>query len=216
MKLNDEMPQEYKNGFATFHGHKFIVTPDVLVPRIDTEEILDLIPKVPGKMFADVGCGSGCIGISISLEIPKSTVYLSDSSSKALEIAKKNAKSNNCIFLKSDLMTNYPKNVLFDVIIANLPYVPTDRIPTLQSSVKDYEPHSALDGGPGGAVLINKLLNQLPHHLKQNGFAILEIDDTHTLKTFSIPEGFEGAIKKDIFNRNRFLLIRKKSMGQIL
>ena len=91
--------------------------------------------------------------------------------------------------------------------MANLPYIPSRRISKLDSSVKDYEPHLALDGGPNGAILINQLLSQLPTHLKPGGLAILEIDDTHTLKKFQIPNSMSAEIIKDQFGRNRFLIV---------
>lgn len=215
MNKNSQKPKEYKQSWAMFYGRRFFVNHNVLIPRIETEEIISMVPEKKGTLIADVGCGSGCLGLTLALKSPSSTVYLSDISKKALAVAKQNNSSQNTRFLVSNLFDSFPK-VLFDTIVANLPYIPTARIPTLDSSVKDFEPHQALDGGPEGATLINKLLGQLPSHLKSTGLAIFEIDDTHTLKNFSIPEGFEGAIKNDKFSRNRFLLIHKKSMGQIL
>ena len=207
-------PQQYKQGFAVFCGRKFLVTPDVLIPRIETEEIVRHCEEFATKQssfIADIGTGSGCLGITLSLKLPDSTVYLSDISEKALVIAKKNNRTDNTKFLISSLLNNYPKDLLFDVIVANLPYIPTDRIPTLDSSVKDFEPILALDGGPQGTTIINRLLQQLPRRLKNSGLAILEIDDTHTLQKFQIPNSMIGEVKKDQFNRNRFLLIRNKS-----
>lgn len=211
MNLNDEKPIEYKEGFAMFYGRKFVVDQNVLIPRVETQEIIQLVPQNPDQIIADIGCGSGCLGITLALELPDSTVYLSDISEKVLEIAKSNNRSTNTKYLISDLFDNYPKDLLFDIVVANLPYIPTNRIPTLDSSVRDFEPHQALDGGPEGTTIINKLLQQLPDHLKSNGVSILEIDDTHTLEKFQIPNSMTGEIKKDQFNRNRFLLIRKKS-----
>lgn len=210
MDLNDEKPQEYKKGFAMFCGKKFIVSPAVLIPRIETEEIIDIVTEchpelVSGSHIADVGTGSGCIGITLANKFPKATVYLSDLDEKALDVARRN--STNQIILKSDLLENYPKDVFFDVIVANLPYIPTRRIKNLQPSVKDFEPHIALDGGLKGVTLINRLISQLPKHLKKGGMAILEIDDTHTLKSFKIPKNFSGEIKKDQFGKNRFLIL---------
>lgn len=211
MNINDEMPEEYKKGLAFFYKRDFIVTPTVLIPRIETAEIVYMVPDLPKMIIADVGCGSGCIGISLAEKFPNSTVYISDISEKVLAVAKRNIKTKNIVDLRSNLLSDYPANLLFDAILANLPYIPSGRIPTLQSSVKDYEPLEALDGGPKGTTVINRLLSQVPDHLKLDGLAILEVDDTHTLKSFILPEGFAGEIKKDQFNRNRFLLIRRKS-----
>ena len=217
MDLNDEKPEEYKQGFAVFCGQKFFVSPDVLIPRIETEEIIDIVAKchpelVSGSHIADVGTGSGCIGITLAQKFPKATVYLSDLDEKALKISRKNAKSKNVKFLKSDLLENYPKDFFFDIIVSNLPYIPTGRIKNLQASVKNFEPYIALDGGIDGTIIINKLLAQIPFHLKTAGFAILEIDDSHTLKSFEIPKNFSGEIKKDLLGRNRFLILNSHIM----
>lgn len=204
------MPSEYITKKAIFCGREFFVSPDVLIPRIETEEIIDLVlrhsARVQNLLIADVGTGCGCVGITLANKFPEAVVYLSDISDKALEIARRNA--NQEIILKSDLLENYPE-ILFDVIVANLPYIPTKRIPRLLASVRKYEPHLALDGGPKGTTIINRLLAQLPKHLKPGGLAILEIDDTHTLKSFKLPKDFKGEIKKDQFGRNRFLIIKK-------
>ncbi len=200
------IPDEYVTGTAKFCGRDFIVSPDVLIPRVETEEMIDIVchSGLDPESIADVGCGSGCIGITLASKFPDATVYLSDISDKALAIAKKN--STNQIILKSDLLKNYP-NILFHVIVANLPYIPTKRIPRLLAAVRKYEPNLALDGGPKGVTIINRLLSQLPKYLKPTGIAILEIDDTHTLKSFNIPKNFKAEIKKDQFGRNRFLVL---------
>lgn len=158
----------------------------------------------PSKLIADVGTGCGCIGITLARKYPDATVYLSDISDKALAVANRN--STGQILLKSDLLESYPK-ILFDVIVANLPYVPTKRLPRLPAAVRKYEPHLALDGGPDGTKLINRLITQLPKHLKKGGLAILEIDDTHTLRKFQIPNSMTGETKKDKYGRNRFLIL---------
>ena len=200
------IPDEYVLGKAKFYGQDFFVSPDVLIPRVETEEIIDIVCHPAGwrGLIADVGTGSGCIGITLGHKFPQATVYLSDISDKALEIARKNATQE--IILKSNLLENYP-DILFDVIVANLPYIPTKRILRLLAAVRKYEPILALDGGPKGTTIINRLLSQLPKYLKPTGIAILEIDDTHTLKSFKIPKVFKAEIKKDQFGRNRFLIL---------
>jgi len=189
------------------------VDQDVLIPRVETEEIVKLVLNFCKKnkrlITADVGCGCGCLGITLALGLTESQIFLSDISDAALGVARKNADGiSNVKFLKSDLLENYPNDVFFDVVVANLPYIPTERIPHLQSSVKDFEPHVALDGGPSGTTIINKFLQQLSTHLKSNGFAVLEIDNTHRLKDFYKITRKKMEIKKDQFGRNRFLVIQ--------
>lgn len=205
-----EKPLEYITGFADFYKRRFIVSQDILIPRIETEEIIKIVLDhyQPEKEYiiADVGTGSGCIGITLALELPNSKIYLSDISPKALKIASKNAHKHLTSFppiFLSNLLSDYPSDLLFDVIVANLPYIPTTRIPKLPKSVRNFEPKIALDGGPDGLKLINKLITQLPLHLKPNGLAILEIDDTHK-KFFPNYE-----VKKDQFGRDRFLIFKK-------
>ncbi len=93
-------------------------------------------------------------------------------------------------------------------MIANLPYIPSSRLDKLPSSVKDYEPHAALDGGPKGTILIQKLIDELPKRLNPDGLAILEIDETHTLRSFEVPKALEAKIEKDQFEKNRFLTLK--------
>ena len=221
MHVYNQKPSEYASGKAKFYGRDFIVNPEVLIPRIETEQMVDEVLKYcesdKNYTIADVGCGSGCLGITLFLELQKrninSTVYLSDISNRALEVAHFNDiyHHSEAKFLFSDLLTNFPTRLLFDVIVANLPYIPTGRISQLPGSVKNFEPKLALDGGPKGVTLINKLLRQLSDHLKPNGLALLEIDDTHKLSSFKIPKVFRGKILKDRFNKTRFLKIEYQS-----
>lgn len=207
----DQKPPEYVQRSAPFYDREFIVSQEVLIPRLETEEIVDLVSQHcwtdKSYLMADVGTGSGCLGITLAEKFPKSEVYISDVSEPAIAIAKKNVRTENIVVLKSDLLVNFPTGLLFDVIVANLPYIPSDRIAELPGSVKNFEPVLALDGGPIGVTVINRFLRQLPKHLKSDGLAILEIDDTHTLKSFEIPKNLKGEIKKDRFGRNRFLFL---------
>lgn len=221
-----EIPVEYITGFCQFYGHEFVINKNTLISRIETEELMEIALKICPKkkkiLIADVGTGNGCIGISLFLELKKlgigSEAYLSDISEEALEVARENIvrlisqkggsleetphEAKVCL-IKSDLMSDYPKNLKFDLIVANLPYIPSARMEKLPESVKNYEPRLALDGGKDGLVLIKKLLKQLPQRLDKNGVAILEIDETHRLEDFRV-----GEIKKDQFGKNRFLVLR--------
>jgi len=92
--------------------------------------------------------------------------------------------------------------------LANLPYIPTKNINTLDSSVRDFEPKTALDGGPKGNLYINALLDKLPTFLNEEGIAILEIDDTHTIDSFTIPKPLSASITNDCFDKPRFLIVK--------
>lgn len=216
----DTTPDQYKKNKAEFCGHFFYVDNRVLIPRIESEEIVSIsLNHLENKstshpVIADIGTGSGCLGISLVYELQKKqlpyTIFLSDISKDALQVAIKNVENilenpSNIYFEQSDLLLHLPQTK-FDIILANLPYIPSKNIETLDPSVKDHEPHLALNGGPDGTTLINKLISQLPNYLSPNGLAVLEFDDTHTKESFHIPKNLSWEIRKDCFGIDRFLL----------
>lgn len=231
----DYRPVEYITGQVEFFDRVFHVTPDVLIPRVETEELVNLardqvaaLPHSQPLSIADVGTGSGAIGLTLHLELSElqvtHTMVLSDISEKALKIARENEKqlvnqasllnlSGNLQFLVSDLLAQYPPDLRFDLIIANLPYIPSDRIHTLESSVKDYEPAIALDGGEDGLQYIQELLTQAPAYLKPQGAILLEVDYTHTeevLRHIVDPTTYTLRTVFDSFSRNRFAVITRQ------
>lgn len=233
IKKYDETPVEYITGHAEFFGRDFLVDKHTLIPRIETEELvsLALAQLLPFTNYhlpitiCDIGTGSGCIGLSIALELEKQGIpaelYLSDISADTLSVAKQNTehllrkvgpsgkdRPLEAQLFKSDLFDSYPINLKFDLITANLPYIPTARLKALAPSVKNYEPLSALDGGPDGLTLIKRLLHQLPSRLKDNGVAILEVDETHKLEDFKEFIDLKIELKKDQFGKKRFVVIR--------
>lgn len=226
-----EMPVEYITRSAPFCGHEFTLSRDVLIPRIETEQLVSLaqeqvlqlpVFQMNGMVvLADIGTGSGAIGVSLShilstLNVNHTMVY-SDISQSALKTSQTNAASLlpdtyshtvKSFFVHSDLLADIPRGVMFDVIVANLPYIPSSRISSLHESVKDYEPHLALDGGPDGLDLIHALLHQAKDRLKPSGVILLEIDHTHTQNSFKdFAEIYSFDILQDDAGLNRFLLI---------
>ncbi len=214
------IPVEYITEKALFYNRYFKVNKNVLIPRIETEEIVSIVIKNIKKKknikFADVGTGSGAIGITLFLELSKTkkvTGYLSDISDKALKVAQENVngllktekrKDHNLHVLKSDLFNNFPESLKnrLDLIVANLPYIPKDRISKLPKSVKNYEPYLALNGGEDGLALIKKFLKKAQLYLASNGIMILEVDDTH-IKPIAV-KGFKVKIKNDVNKKLRF------------
>jgi len=175
-KRSQRIPLAYLFGYKEFYGRKFHVNKHTLIPRPESEDIINLLKdyKIPGKIkLADVGTGSGCIGIAAKLENPELDITLIDISQEALEIAKKNASSLavKVSFICSDLLTNYLDRP--DIIIANLPYVDKtwDRSPET-----DYEPSLALFADDNGLQLIKALLIQASDKLERGGIIILEAD----------------------------------------
>lgn len=171
------IPIAYLTGVKEFYGRDFIVTSDVLIPRPETETLIDLLKKyIQGGDAIDVGCGSGCIGITAALEIHGLTVTLSDISQAALDVTKQNSDNlrAHVSFVQSDLLRNPSlARSKYDVIIANLPYVDTrwERSPET-----DHEPSLALFADNNGLQLIYNLIDQASSHLKTNGYVLLEAD----------------------------------------
>lgn len=207
-RLSNEEPWEYIRGYTYFKGSKIFVNEDVLIPRIETEQIVDIAKDYIKKDFQifDIGTGSGCIAIALSKTF-RNDIFAVDVEKKALEIAKKNIKLNNSKNIKTInanlLDFNFDVN-LPTIIIANLPYLPTKNIGKLQDSVKKYEPISALDGGGKGHEIYTKLLKQARDKKVNLKFCIFEIDSS--ISKYFKENNFE--IHKDIFGRERFAIIR--------
>ena len=244
-------PIQYQKGYVEFYKLRFKVTPAVLIPRPETELLVDYVLNFVCQLrptpynlqpitILDLGTGSGNIAISIAknLDIYLPTCYLptcqvgariiaTDISVKALKVARQNAKlhgvENKIIFIKSNLLSafhsntaQYQSNNNPDIIVTNLPYIPSARIPYLDSSVKDFEPHVALDGGEDGFELYRKLFQQISDLATQHRrllpmLIIGEIDYTHgELATMEAQKYFPKAeieVKTDLAHKQRILLI---------
>ncbi len=221
--LQTATPVEYLVGRAQFRGLNFFVDNSTLIPRLETEQLVDLALENIFKNYspnqkiiiADICTGSGCIGVSLALELIKKNqdfhLYFSDISKTALAVAQKNFNyflpdhSHLATFLLSDLFSQFPKNVSLDLVISNPPYIPTKRIKTLDNSVKNYEPLIALDGGDDGLFLINKIIANLPKIQNNKVNALIELDENHTISQIKKSEGLNPSLIKDSFGKNRFL-----------
>lgn len=232
--VEHDIPVGYITNKVEFHGRIFNLSRDTLIPRHETEELIDLaisnFQTPPLKItFADIGTGSGAIGITFAAELGVRNItysaFLSDISEGALQITKSNAKElldykesvettidseGEIKIFKADLLQGYPKNIKLDVIFANLPYIPSGRLPGLDNSVKNYEPHSALDGGPDGLKYIRELLNQSPEFLSPNGIVLLEVDDSHT-NASDFYNKWDITIIQDSNKKNRFWLCKLRN-----
>ena len=216
-------PIQYKRGWVEFYKLKFKVTHDVLIPRPETEllveEVLEYTKSHPNITVLDIGTGAGNIAISIAKILPNANIIATDVSKKALNIARQNAKfhgvENQIDFVESDLLNSI---CCFDeleedlVIVTNLPYIPSARIPYLDSSVKDFEPHVALDGGEDGFGLYRKLFTQIKEKRGNPKLLIGEIDYTHgEIAADEARKYFPEAsveVKTDLAHKQRILSIK--------
>lgn len=158
-------PLPYILGFKEFYGRNFYVDQNVFIPRHDTEEMVELVLKFArGKklLVAEVGTGSGAISITLAKEAPHLQIIAGDISPQALRIAQKNSRlrgiEGKINFFESDLLTNTQEEI--DLVVANLPYIPTTNWEKLPSEIKDFEPRLALDSGKSAMTLYEKLFTQ--------------------------------------------------------
>ena len=215
-RLNRE-PVAYLMGTREFYGLPIAVGPGVLIPRPETEtvveETLRLVESVASPVLADVGCGSGAIAVALAVARPEAVVYALDLARRALELTTLNAESHGVSsrvrVLESDLLAALPCPV--HVVAANLPYVMSDEIPLLEPEVSRYEPREALDGGADGLALIRRLLAEADGHLLPGGALVLEMDPRQTAAAGDAATAcFAGArirAARDLAGRERVLVV---------
>ena len=180
----ERRPLAYITGAREFYRLEFRVTPDVLIPRPESELLVDTAldhlrkSRVRGARLADVGAGSGALGIAIAHHRRGARLVATDISAAALGVARENARRllrrASAEFVQGDLLT--PLNGLFHCIVANLPYIPEERLARLEPEVAEHEPRQALTPGTAGTELQLRLLTQLRPRLAPNGIAVLELD----------------------------------------
>lgn len=213
-------PVQYVTGTELFNGRYFKVTPDVLIPRPETEEMVRFVSanlSSNPKAILDLCTGSGCIAISLALDFPKAEVWATDVSEKALVVARENALSYNVDihFLESDLLQkNTPANGLeFDLVISNPPYIPNVEIGITDSNVKDFEPHLALFVfGDDPLLFYKRIAEESSGLLKIGGMCLVEINRNYGNEVQAIFNefGFENIkLLKDISGNERFVMANK-------
>lgn len=219
-------PVQYIVGTQEFMGLRFNVDRRVLIPRQDTEllveEAIEELQKMKkpmgGLQVLDLCCGSGAVGVSLSYYVPKLSITAADISKGALEVAKGNAagypSSKNIEFIQSDLFGAFRKTrrgegkKKFDLILANPPYIRSDVIPTLQREVAAHEPILALDGGESGLDFYIRILKEAPCHLKKNGLLMLEIGHDQADAVCALAQedgGFRAEVRKDLAGHDRMV-----------
>ena len=215
-------PLQYITGVQDFFGREFRVTPDVLIPRPETELLveaaIELVGKASEPFICDVGTGSGCIAVTLLCELRAARAVAVDKSSAALEIAKLNAR-NHAVLDRMDSAISDCFSALdageyqFDMVVSNPPYVSEKMMAGLQREVRDHEPLVALSPGPDGLSVIRRLILEAPAFLKDKGYLIMEIgfDQGETVKDL-VDEGVWDLreIRPDLQSIPRIVVLQKK------
>ncbi len=211
-KRAERVPLQYITGEQEFMGLTFHVNSNVLIPRQDTETLVEEALKVvrPGMKIMDMCTGSGCVLISILKNAHDIEGIGYDISKQAINVAKENAKLNEvpAVFERSDLFEDVVEND-FDVIVSNPPYIPTDVIATLMPEVAEFEPREALDGKGDGLYFYSKILEQCKNYMKPDGYVLFEIGCTQgdSVSTMMRLAGFsEVHVIKDLARNDRVVM----------
>ncbi|MEZ4842246.1 MAG: peptide chain release factor N(5)-glutamine methyltransferase [Flavobacteriaceae bacterium] len=221
-ELKTEKPIQYIIGSTKFYGLPFTVNENTLIPRPETEELVDWIVKDAQKTnlqpttILDIGTGSGCIAISLAKNLPSAEVYAIDISEKALQVAKQNAKQNGVTvhFIEADILSsdtnlNTTKDLRFDIIVSNPPYIRNLEKVEIKKNVLDYEPHTALFVNDENPLIFYKAIADFAKkNLKKEGKLYLEINQYLGKETISLLQnkGFKNIeLRKDLFGNDRML-----------
>lgn len=211
-RRSEGTPVAYLVGRREFYSMDFRVTPDVLIPRPDTEHVvIALLDHAKGAAaerprICDVGTGSGIIAVCAAKHLPRAEVTALDLSSAALEVARGNARQHGVEerieFVESDLFAAVPPGASFDVVASNPPYIATAEMAELARDVRDYEPRAALEAGPQGTEVIERLIPQAAEHLAPGGLLLIEISprilDAVTALLAAQPKLEPGPVIKDL------------------
>jgi release factor glutamine methyltransferase len=214
----DGLPLPYVLGWWEFYGRRFEISPAVLIPRPETELLIDralqhIAASSQDLRAADIGTGSGCIAVTLALEASDIDVVAVDRSSSALAIAHRNCLrfgvEGRVQLVQSDLLL--PIKAPFDLICANLPYIPSATLAHLE--VAQSEPNIALDGGSDGLEQIYRLLSQLGHWLAPGGMALLEIGAEHGDQSMAalLDLGLQAEVLQDLAGKDRMLVARNRA-----
>ena len=216
-------PLQYILGETEFYSLPFKVAPGILIPRPETEILVDQVRDVCAEVpenetihILDVGTGSGCIAIACAHNIPNAEITAVDISEQALEIAQQNAELNGVAekitFFQQDALNEWKTEYhqKFDVIVSNPPYISAAEYEKLDDEIKNFEPKNALIAGEKGLDFYHNFLFQLKNLLKPNGFVLFEIGETQaeSISGFYSSNGYETEIIKDLADKDRILKIK--------
>ena len=226
-RLNRE-PVQYITGTQEFWSMEFVVNPSVLIPRPETEVLVEQAVSLrnekpslqeEGVNLLDLGTGCGALAVALACEFEKALIYASDLSEEALRVAGENAERHRVMdrirFRSGDLFTPFAGEAIrFNLILSNPPYIPADAFETLSPEVRDHEPRSALDGRDQGMHYIARILREAAGYLVPGGWILMEMDPEQTLQAMGILEATgefaEHRRIQDYSHRYRAVMARKK------
>ena len=221
-------PVAYITGSWEFYGLPMTVTPDVLIPRMDTELLVDtakslVLGRKMDARILDLCCGSGCIACALGHELPATKLVAVDISASALEVCRRNLSSNRlssrCITLQADATAAPPLSIgTFDLIVSNPPYIASDEIMALDSSVRDFEPIWALDGGPDGLRFYKGILKYWKSLLRPGGYILFEVGENQAeaVHDMILAAGFASAeTRKDTQGIERVVIGKMYDLEQL-
>jgi len=215
LALEAGRPLQYVMGYVNFYGNKFYINENVLIPRFETEELVENTIKYAQNLFTepidilDLGCGSGVIGLTLEKKVSTASVDLVDISEEALKVAKRNIDSfkSKANLIKSDFLINIIKK--YDIIISNPPYIKENE--EIEKIVKDNEPSIALYGGNDGLACYRDILKDIKKHTKNKCLIAFEIGFTQKNDIIKIIKEYLGEVpiiaKKDLSEKDRMLFI---------
>lgn len=211
-RLNGE-PLQYIEEYIPFYSIQINVDQRCLIPRPETEFLIELIKNKSDnpKKILDVGTGTGCIALMLKKLYPESTIDACDISLEALDLAKENSEINNLEInlFQSDLLSDV-EEVDYDIIVANLPYIPTETLSSLESEVVDFEPLVALDGGIDGLLYINRLIKEIEEKDITNLTLFLEVDTSHATTILNnLSHWKQVELEKDLVGRDRYIIAKR-------
>jgi release factor glutamine methyltransferase len=223
-RRGDREPLQHIVGSVSFCGLELVVTPDVLIPRPETELLaLRAVQFLQSREASaatvlDFGTGSGCLAIAIAVQAPSAELHAADISEAALEVARRNAERHQVAgrirFVVGDGFDSLPAGLRFDLIVSNPPYIATGEIEALQPEVRDHDPRLALDGGPDGLDFFRLLAGEAGARLNDGGRLMVELGDGQDSSVRAIFESqkwqVEG-VEKDDTGRARILIAHREN-----
>ena len=214
------IPAQYITGHQEFWGMDFIVSPAVLIPRPETEHVIEELlarvgraPSPANPCIVDVGTGSGCIALALAKELPHAEIHATEISPAALEIARSNAArlqlESRIRFHEGDLLESIEKNS-FDFVVSNPPYVGESEEESVQLDVRKFEPRNAVFAGPSGLEVIERLIPQARNVLKPRGWLVMEISGTIASRVRELLAGWKNVqITNDLQGIERVAVVQK-------